>query len=245
MRKIALASVMTLVLAGTLAAQYRGGRGGGQTYTGFGNVLFPGAGGPPPIRHTSPTFAQRLGSTISGGGHSGRPSGGHGRGGGLGYAYAVPVYYGGYGYGYGYGQQQPEQPVTVVNQPPQQPTVIINQYYGQDGGVRSEVRNSQDGNTDGIRSYQAPIPSNPEPSVASAPREPASPVSEQKPTIYLIAYKDGAIRGSLAYWIEADTLHYITAQGLHNSASIDLIDKAFSEQLNKERNIEFSLAMQR
>jgi hypothetical protein len=41
--------------------------------------------------------------------------------------------------------------------------------------------------------------------------------------------------------MEGDTLNYVTQQGTPNRASIDLIDKPFSRQLNRERNVEFNL----
>ena len=253
MRKGAFVAALALVLAGTAAAQYRGGRiGGGRTYgspSGFGNILFPGTGTAPPIRHPvlRPSFAQRLGATVTGG-HVLGPYGKHGQFGyGQPLVYPVPVYYGGYGGyggfgGYGYPEQPP---VTVLNQPAQQPAVIINQYYSPET-AKPAMRDytsgpPQDGDSAaGIRQYHAPAPSNAEPR-----NENARPVADQKPNIYLIAYRDGSIRGSLAYWIEADTLHYITTHGAHNRASMDLIDSAFSEQLNRERNIDFSLTVAR
>jgi hypothetical protein len=248
MRQGAFVLAVAVMVAGTAAAQFRGGRGfGGRTYgspSGFGNILFPGTGTAPPIRHNMgiprSTFAQRLGATITGGDYGGLGFGAKGHHQPLVY----PVYYGGYGYDYGYGPMG-QQPVTVVSQPPQQqPTVIINQYYTPDT-AKPEIRDytnapRQDGNSYGVREYHAPAPSNPEPR-----NEQTSLVADQKPNIYLIAYRDGSIRGTLAYWIEGDTLHYITTQGSHNKASLDLIDASFSEQLNRERNIEFSLAAPR
>ncbi len=38
-----------------------------------------------------------------------------------------------------------------------------------------------------------------------------------------------------------DTLNYITQQGVRNRVSLDLVDREFSTQLNKERNIDFAL----
>jgi len=38
-----------------------------------------------------------------------------------------------------------------------------------------------------------------------------------------------------------DTLNYITQQGVRNRVSLDLVDREFSAQLNKERNIDFAL----
>jgi hypothetical protein len=122
--------------------------------------------------------------------------------------------------------------VQVMNNPvpQQQPTVIINQYFTPDA-AKPVVREYKDGElsepASPLRSYQAPIPSQPH--------------VEAKPTVYLIAYKNQSIYPAVGYWLEGDTLHYITTQGAHNRASLDLIDQAFSEQLNRERNIDFKL----
>jgi hypothetical protein len=59
--------------------------------------------------------------------------------------------------------------------------------------------------------------------------------------IFLIAMKDHTIFPAVAYWVEGDTLNYITAQGVRNRVSLDLVDKDFSKQLNKERNLDFAL----
>lgn len=59
--------------------------------------------------------------------------------------------------------------------------------------------------------------------------------------IFLIAMKDHTIYPAIAYWVEDDTLNYITEQGVRNRVSLDLVDRNFSTQLNKERNIDFGL----
>jgi hypothetical protein len=41
--------------------------------------------------------------------------------------------------------------------------------------------------------------------------------------------------------VESDTLNYITVQGAKNSVSLDLVDRDFSKQINKERKVEFGL----
>jgi hypothetical protein len=220
--------VLTLAVAGAAFAQrYGGGNVGGlapQPYgsvSGFGSVLFPGTGHPP-----LPSFG------LGGRGHYG--------GGGYGYGYgnrryppvaAYPVFVGGYGYGYGLmddpppvQQQQPPQTIVVQQPAPAQaapaPSVIINQYFKSDGPAGT-----------------------PEPQTAY--RQPAAtPVpahSEDKPTIYLIAMKDHTIMPALGYWLEGDTLTYITSQGNKNSVSLTLVDRDFSKQLNDERHVEFSL----
>lgn len=233
--------------AGQFVGSLYGGGPGFRTYgspSGFGNVLFPGTGTAPPLVNPflrpGPTFAQRLGATVAGHPRSlilGRPDAR--RAFPIVIPYAVPVWA---GYGYGYGPPADYSPVTIVNQPPQQPTVIINQYYSTDT-AKPVVRDYTQTElpppaSSSLRSFQAPIPSHPEP----AKRDSAAQDQDQKPTIYLIAYKDQSIYPAIAYWIEGDSLHYITPNGSHNRASLELIDREFSERLNRERNVEFNLA---
>jgi hypothetical protein len=65
--------------------------------------------------------------------------------------------------------------------------------------------------------------------------------SAAPPVFFLIALKDHAIYPAIAYWVEDDTLNYITQQGVRNRVSLDQVDREFSTQLNKERNIDFGL----
>lgn len=64
---------------------------------------------------------------------------------------------------------------------------------------------------------------------------------EIRPTIYLIAFKDHSIVQALGYWMEAGTLHYISAEYGLNQASLVLIDRNLSQRLNDERGIVFKL----
>ena len=262
MKLAVTAGAMSLVLAMGAWAQVRSYRGVGTirptgSRSGFGNIVFPGG------RPTSPgltsrlhgrtrlsigsSHATRLGRVVSG-----RPVGGfHGRGTTRGrrvvaVPYAYPVYYGGYGYGgYGYGPQQQPQ-VTVINQPPpppqqSSPSVIINQYYTPDTAkpvVREYSSMDAPSDSSNLKSFQAPIPAHPAPEPEAGDEE-----GNGQATIYLIAYKDHSIYPALGYWIEGDTLNYITTQGSHNRASVELIDKQFSEQLNQERGVDFRLAI--
>jgi hypothetical protein len=222
--------ILTLAVAGAAFAQRYSGGLSPQPYgsvSGYGSVLFPGLGHPP------------LPSTGYGGyyrgGHYG--GGGYGHGNGYGYGYRryppvamYPVFVGGYGYGYGLmddpppaQQQQPPQTIVVQQPPPAQaaptPSVIINQYFKSDGPAGPPEQ----------QSAVAPM----------APR--AVSRSDDKPTIYLIAMKDHTIMPALGYWVEGDTLTYITSQGNKNSVSLTLVDKDFSKQLNDERHVEFNL----
>ncbi len=249
-------SVAIAALAATAVAFGQHGgfvRGGGgvapRTYgspSGFGNVVFPGTGTAPTIHYpfyTHPTsHAQRLGATISGyqGYAPGSRNYGRGYRGYNGVApYAVPVVVGGFGYSYGYEQPMPPPAITLVPQQP--PQVIINQYYTADA-ARPVVREYREGtlpetSRPSVQSYQAPIPSQPDPKRDVK----KNTAADDKATIYLIAFKDGRIYAAYAYWVQEGTMHYVTTQGVHNRASIELVHRELSEQLNRERNIEFKL----
>jgi hypothetical protein len=145
--------------------------------------------------------------------------------------YAYPVYVGGYGYGYGYGTDPNAQPAPqpaptdVYAYPPQQaqPPVIIYQTFVAPGAQPPAEPEPDTG------VYQAPS----RPSTESAPGA--------KVPVFLIAYTDHSVYTAVAYWVEDDTLHYITTDGKHNQASLSLIDRKMSEDLNKERDIDFRL----
>jgi len=142
--------------------------------------------------------------------------------------YAVGGYYGGYYGGDYYGDQGMQQP----GYPQQQymgPPVIINQNFAPDV-ARPVVREYATDANGGIRLYgpQTPV------------SEPAPPVAEESPT-FLIAFKDHTIYAAMAYWVEGDTLHYVTGQSTHNQVSLDLVDRELSDRLNRERQVDFRL----
>jgi hypothetical protein len=157
-----------------------------------------------------------------------------------------PVYYGGY-YGYvepppayydapgpsnynqpNYYQPNSYQPGPQESAPP--PVVIINQYY------RPDTANPV------LHDYSnTPLPP---PSQQQSPDSRAV-IQDVQPTIYLIAMKDHTILPALAYWVEGDTLNYITTEGSKNRASLSLVDREFSRQLNDERHVEFNLPSNR
>jgi hypothetical protein len=240
-----------LALAGAVYGQFRGGLAP-QPYgsvSGFGSVLFPGLGHAPLPNGTAGLYGG-FGSYVHPGGFYGgirpvypgntvgnRRFDGRGRGNGYGgYGTAIvpyPVVTGGY---YGYDPEVPPQqaapPQTVVVQQPTPaaaPNITINQYFKSDGTPASDPSASNSGIETGQSAYQGYQP----PQRRTA--------AEEKATIYLIAFKDQTIMPALGYWVEGDTLNYITRDGTHNTASMSLIDRKFSQQLNDERQIEFSL----
>lgn len=217
--------------------------------SGFGSVLYPGVGHAPlPPRLpgasiTNPGYASRLGATVRGyptytGVTRGAAHPSHSRQ----VIVPVPIIVGNGFYGYGNGYYPYDQnaapngydPTAAQQQQPvTPPVVIINQSY------RPETANpAMHDYPEALQRYDAPVHPMPDPNDAAPAR---TAFDDSKPTIYLIAFKDHTILPALAYWIEGDTLNYITQQGTPNRASLTLIDRDFSKQLNRERNVEFSL----
>jgi hypothetical protein len=103
------------------------------------------------------------------------------------------------------------------------PPVIINQYFGS----RRVTTQNEDG---GFTTSDSPAPLN--------PGDPAGASDKY----YLIAYKDRSVYSALAYWVEGDTLHYVTTQNTHNQASLALLDLERTTKLNADSGMPFSLA---
>jgi hypothetical protein len=66
---------------------------------------------------------------------------------------------------------------------------------------------------------------------------------DEKATIYLIALKDGSLRQAIGYWVQGDTLHYVTPDASINRLSGDIVDVQRSTDLNRERNLDFDLRL--
>ncbi len=119
-------------------------------------------------------------------------------------------------------------PQQAFAQQPPAPPVIINQYFVQGGpGVPVNVAN-------GSGAYP-PAPSSADASPAAG--DPLAPAENY----YLIAYKNRSVYAALAYWVEGNTLHYVTIQNTHNQASLDLIDVELTKNMNRTRNVPFTV----
>ena len=94
-----------------------------------------------------------------------------------------------------------------------------------------------------MREYSAE--SLPAPLGQQRPAQPSDDVTDQggepKPVVYLLAMKDGSVYSAVAYWVEDSTLHYITPKHAHNHASLDLVDREITDQVNRERKVPFKL----
>lgn len=202
--------------------------------SGFGNVVFPGTGTPPPFTTSFPstTFIERFGDVIAGKPYTGVRGGfrqrRYSRGGFFGPT-VWPVVVGGLPYDYGY-----DQPAPTFVAPPQQaaPPVTINQYFGADTVTPAVHEYPQSGESSpgsGVQIYRAPSP------------QPAGAPSGEDQVLFFIALKDSSIYTAVAYWVEDGTLHYITPQGRHNQVSLALVDRNISTRLNAGRAVDFRL----
>lgn len=200
----------------------------------FGNVVFPGTGGPKvqvPFSITDPTFGDRLGRTIAGQNVYGQQFGRGGRNNNrtVTLPYAVPVYVGGGYYDNSAAAAQPaSQPNVIVVYPQQQAPQIVNQAAPPDLSSQYLTVPAPEPQSN-VNVYQAPV----------SPR-PDTPATTE-PARFLIAFKDHTIYSAVAYWVEADTLHYFTNGNTHNQVSLSLIDKELTERLNRETGSEVKL----
>ncbi len=229
--------------------------------TGFGRILFPGGTAPSGVGgvnyYGSMPFPGTAALPYSNQYNYGQPPAVNHNIHSPNYVVPYPVLYGGYYGGANYGaygyysatgsynvpQAQTAQPVNIQqNYPPpgsyyggsssdqqqQPPVVIINQYFREQQGAPET-------------STSTPPAVETEPQPQPQPQQTrAAPSSNDQP-MFLIAMKDHNIFTASAYWIEDDTLHYITTQGSENSASMDLVDRDLSRRLNRERNVAFGL----
>ena len=123
------AVAFTIVFATCSFAQSRAARFGANTYgssTGFGRVLFPGTGHPPPVGSvTNTTFASRIDAAVAGfGAHSERRRS-YSNQSLVTVPYVAPVYVGGPDY-----EDEQEPNTAIGNAPPQAPPIVIDQNFG-------------------------------------------------------------------------------------------------------------------
>ncbi len=207
---------------------------------GYGSILNPGGVNPAPIRVPSngSTHAGNLGASISGrpipgvtgngngNGNGGRGGGYRGGGGAVYVPFAYPVAYPVYVQDQYPPQQLQQQQVYA----PPSPSVIINNNYMPETASKPVIREYS------AESLPQPLGHQKQ---SQSTAEDTEPTGEAKPVVYLLAMKDGSIYSAVAYWIEDTTLHYITPRHDHNRASLDLVDREITDQVNRERKVPF------
>ena len=129
----------------------------------------------------------------------------------------VDGYYGGYG-NYGIDDLDYDSPQYITGSTA--PTVVVNQDYR---------------------------PSVAQPSMTYAPMSEAGIQTGsgqsfyREPDMYLIAFNDHNIQAALSYTVEAGQIRWVTRTHEERSAPLDTVDRRFSEQINRDRRVEFKL----
>lgn len=232
MKTLAACGLVVFFASGLLAQRHATGTSAG-TNAGFGNVVFPG-GRPSvtvPFTQVNTNFGNSLGNVIAG-----RPAfnGTVRRNPNSGAIVYVPYpvysgggYYGGYYGGYGdpgaagVAPQQPQN-ITIIY-PPSQPMPMM----------------------------VGPAPQAPPPNASireyMPPDQNAADTSQAQPenNYYLLAFKDHSIYSAVGYWVDGDTLHYITTGNVHNQVSLSLVDRDLTVQLNKGHGVQVNLPASR
>jgi len=201
--------------------------GGG---AGFGRLIYPGTGGPVLVRGGRP------------GGYVAPPVVSHPQNHGRAVIVPYPVFY---GTGY-YGYDAPPAPyaggyyVDPYGGRQDAPAVIVNQGFVPDTANPSfqDYSNAQLPPPT-LRRYDNGAP----PADQTQPQSAAQ--NDQPSSVYLIALKDHTIYAAIGYWVEGQTLHYITPENVHNRVALDQVDRAFTKQLNDERHIDLELPAER
>jgi hypothetical protein len=175
-----------------------------------------------------------------GGYYGGRFYGGYGLGFGLGFGYGYGWPYYGYGYGspyYGYGGYGYPYYDPYYSDP-----------YGYGGG--SQYYGSPYGGAGG---YAAPYAQQPAQQYAQPPAAvnqnvPAARTAQpsiqsyyQAPDFYLIAFDDHTIRAALTYRVEGGQILWTSREHEEKSAPLASVDRRFTEQINRDRHVEFRL----
>lgn len=224
--------------------------------SGYGRILFPG-GGPPTAggRTLSPGTGVLPGSGIigPGGGIPGRPR-------------PIQPIQPGFQPIFGFPIAMPGQAWPTPGQPGfASYPVVDGNYYGYDPPQAQVVNNyspsanfgtggQQGGNASDqpvvivnqyFRPDQAPVPqTSTAPQTTNIVPGPAAPVAVNNKAdqpYFLIAMRDTTIYAASAYWIDGNTLNYVTIQGNENQVSLDLVDRELSKRLNRDRSVAFGL----
>lgn len=103
------------------------------------------------------------------------------------------------------------------------PPAVVNQDFQADSGNPSLVDYSN-----------VPLP-------AAVPQDEGTALRDDQPTVFLIALTDHSVVAAIAYWVDGDTLNWVSRDAKQNRMSLSLVDREFSKQLNDERHVEFKL----
>jgi hypothetical protein len=88
--------------------------------------------------------------------------------------------------------------------------------------------------------YAYGLPSYPYPYAYDYSSPSSAPV-DREAEYYLIAFYDQTIQAAVSFWVEGDAIHWISREQEHRQAPLSSLDRQFSEELNRNRGVEFKL----
>lgn len=128
-----------------------------------------------------------------------------------GYPYGYPAYPS-YGYAYpSYEYSYPAQPVVTTYAP------------------------------DGSATYQPSQPAKPVVINQYFNKNENAPPAQRQDVYFSIALHDGTVYTALAYWVQDGSLHFVDTQGNRHRVAITDVDEPKSENLNRQRGVDFGL----
>jgi len=139
---------------------------------------------------------------------------------GYGYGYGYPYYYGSVPYAYGYDP------------------------YGYDGAYAAAPPPQQNyGYDQGQQNYpQQGYPPQQQPQYIPPPQtQPQSANQGAAGQFYLIAFSDHTIQAATAYKVEGDQLYWQDRDNQEHHVPLSQIDVPFSQQINRDRNVDFQI----
>jgi hypothetical protein len=146
---------------------------------------------------------------------------------GYGYGYGYPYY--GYAYDpYAYGYDPYAYSGGYSSAPPPQQDYSYQQGYPPQGQVQGGPPPQQQ------PQYQPQYQPSPQ-------TQPQSANEGNQPQFYLIAFSDHTIQAATAYKVEGDQLYWQDRENKEHHAPLSRIDVPFSQQINRDRNVDFQI----
>jgi hypothetical protein len=150
--------------------------------------------------------------------------------------------YGGFGFGFGYGYPY-YYPYSSYYPSSYDPYYYGAPYYDNGYNDNGYYDNGYyDGNAGYVQEEPAPAPPTVINQTIGTPGEGASAGSFYRAAdYYLIAFTDHTIRAAISYTVEGDQIRYTTREHEEKTAPLSSVDVRFSEQINRDRRVEFRL----
>ena len=152
-------------------------------------------------------------------------------------------FYGGVGFGYGYPYYYPYSYYPYSYDPYYYDSYYSAPYYDSGYYANAYYGNAYPDNV-GYVAQPSPPPTVINQNIGGAPAGTSAGTSGsfyRAADYYLIAFNDHTIRAALSYTVDGDQIRYTTREHEEKTAPLSSVDVRFSEQVNRDRRVEFRL----